>query len=183
MSHEHLEFTHADSGSWAPPPFLLLLQGGGGCCNHRFSLSVCCFSSCGAPAPKAGWLRGFTTQPCWKHRTAFWCGTSLLYAIKPPYSRPDGLGKWQVPISQGSRELVVLDPMSRATPGPHNVDLQLFAESTLRTAVPCWHHGEPAGACSRLCKLCKGQSFVTAPLISPLIQCSCFSHQYSLKSH
>lgn len=56
MSHEHLEFTHADSGSWAPPPFLLLLQGGGGCCNHRFSL--CCFSSCGAPTPKAGWLRG-----------------------------------------------------------------------------------------------------------------------------
>lgn len=25
----------------------------------------------------------------------------------------------------------MLDPMSRATAGPHNVDLQLFAESTL----------------------------------------------------
>lgn len=138
MSHGHLGsftlawFTRADSGSWAPLPFLQVLQGAGDCCNHRFSLFICCFSSCGAPTPKAGWLRQvYCTAILEAQEKAFWCGTSPLYATKHPYSCPDGLGKWQVPIAQGRRELVVLDPMSRATPGPHHVDLQLFAESTL----------------------------------------------------
>lgn len=72
-------------------------------------------------------------------------------------------------------------------PEPHHIHTtwiySLCREQTLCTGVPCWHHGEPAGVRSRFCKLCKGQSFLTAQLVSPLIQCSCFSHQYSLKSH
>lgn len=132
MSHEHLEFADADSGFWAPLPFLLVLQGGGGCGNHRFPFSICCFSSCGAPTPKAGWLRQvYCTAMLEAQGRAFlvWYLTPLCH--KTSTLLPWWLGKWQVPIFQGRREFVVLDPMSRYTPGPHNVDLQLLAESTL----------------------------------------------------